>query len=102
MVTEMKNRVRTMTTTIRRRADETPTGLIFPICSCPRALFKNGFPMDLTILTHAIPLTAIICLVYSTSRFELPSRILRSAGMMFVKTIGFLGLLYGFLLYLSR
>ncbi len=58
--------------------------------------------MDLTILTHAIPLTAIICLVYSASRFELPERILRSAVVMFGKTIGFLGLLYAFLLYLSR
>jgi hypothetical protein len=58
--------------------------------------------MDFTILTHAVPLTAIICLVYSTSRFELPERIIRSAIMMFVKTISFLGLLYGFLLYVSR
>jgi hypothetical protein len=58
--------------------------------------------MDLTILTHAIPLTAIICLVYSASRFELRERILRSAAVMFGKTIGFLGLLYAFLLYLSR
>ncbi len=58
--------------------------------------------MDLSILTHAVPLTAIICLVYSTSRFELPARIIRSSIMMFVKTIGFLGLLYAFLLYLSR
>jgi hypothetical protein len=58
--------------------------------------------MDLTVLTHAIPLTAIICLVYSASRFELPERIVRSAVLMFGKTIGFLGLLYAFLLYLSR
>ena len=58
--------------------------------------------MDLTILTHAGPLTAIICLVYSNSRFELPERILRSALVMFIKTIGFLGVLYAFLLYLSR
>lgn len=58
--------------------------------------------MDLTILTHAVPLTAIICLVYSSSRFELPERILRSALVMFLKTIGFLGVLYAFLLYLSR
>ena len=58
--------------------------------------------MDLTILTHAVPLTAIICLVYSNSRFESPERILRSALVMFIKTIGFLGVLYAFLLYLSR
>ena len=58
--------------------------------------------MDLTILTHAIPLTAIICLVYTASRFELPERILRSAAVMFGKTIGFLGAMYLLLLYLSR
>lgn len=58
--------------------------------------------MDLTILTHAVPLTAMICLVYCTSRFELPERIIRSAVVMFAKTIGFLGALYGLLLYLSR
>ncbi len=58
--------------------------------------------MDLSILTHAVPLTAMICLVYSNSRFELPERIIRSAITMFIKTIGFLGVLYAFLLYLSR
>ena len=58
--------------------------------------------MDLTIFTHAIPLTAIICLVYTASRFELPERILRSAAVMFGKTIGFLGAMYLLLLYLSR
>ena len=57
--------------------------------------------MDLTIVTHAIPLTAIISLVYSSSRFELPSRILSSALVMFLKTVGFLGVMYAFLLYLS-
>lgn len=57
--------------------------------------------MDLTIVTHAIPLTAIISLVYSASRFELPSRILSSALVMFLKTVGFLGAMYAFLLYLS-
>ena len=58
--------------------------------------------MDLSILTHAIPLTAAICLVYSASRFELPDRIVRSAISMFGKTIAFLGVLYAFLLFLSR
>lgn len=58
--------------------------------------------MDLTILTHAIPLTAIICLVYSATRFELPEKIIRSSMVMFGKTIGFLGVLYAFLLYISR
>jgi hypothetical protein len=58
--------------------------------------------MDLSILTNAIPLTAAICLVYSASRFELPEKIVRSAIIMFGKTIGFLGVLYALLLFLSR
>jgi len=58
--------------------------------------------VDLTILTHAIPLTAMICLTYSATRFELPEKIVRSAVIMFGKTIGFLGVLYAVLLYLSR
>ena len=58
--------------------------------------------MDWSILIHAIPLTAVICLVYSASRFEMPEKIVRSAIVMFGKTIGFLGVLYAFLLFLSR
>lgn len=57
--------------------------------------------MDIAIVIYAIPLTAIISLVYCASRFELPSRILSSALVMFLKTTGFLGAMYAFLLYLS-
>jgi hypothetical protein len=58
--------------------------------------------MDLSLLSQAIPLTAIICLVYCGTRFELREKILRSALGMFLRTIGFLGLLYVFLLWFSR
>ena len=57
--------------------------------------------MDIAIVIYAIPLTAIISFVYCASRFELPSRILSSALVMFLKTTGFLGAMYAFLLYLS-
>ena len=57
--------------------------------------------MDIAIVIYAIPLTAIISLVYCASRFERPSRILSSALVMFLKTTGFLGAMYAFLLYLS-
>jgi hypothetical protein len=57
--------------------------------------------MDIAVVIYAIPLTAIISLVYCASRFELPSRILSSALVMFLKTTGFLGAMYAFLLYLS-
>jgi hypothetical protein len=58
--------------------------------------------MDFALLSQAVPLTAIICLVYSATRFELRERIIRSAVVMFAKTIGFLGLFYMFLLWYSR
>lgn len=57
--------------------------------------------MDLSILTHAVPLVAIICLVYTASRFEAPPKILRAAAVMFAKTIGFLAAMYLILLYAS-
>lgn len=58
--------------------------------------------MDFSLLSQAVPLTAIICLVYSATRFELRQKILRSALAMFVKTIVFLGVLYLFLAWFSR
>ncbi|MFN9718148.1 MAG: hypothetical protein ACK58L_05600 [Planctomycetota bacterium] len=58
--------------------------------------------MDSSSVFYAVPLTAIISLVYSASRFELPSRIFSSAAIMFLKTIAFLGALYVFLLYMSN
>ncbi len=51
---------------------------------------------------YAIPLTFGISLVYSASRFELPEKILRSAVLMFAKTIAALVALYLILLYLSQ
>lgn len=51
---------------------------------------------------YAIPLTVGISLVYSASRFELPEKILRSAVLMFAKTIAALVALYLILLYLSQ
>ena len=50
---------------------------------------------------YAIPLAAVVSLVYTTSRYELPSRFVPSAAVMFVKTIIGLGLLYGVLWYFS-
>ncbi len=58
--------------------------------------------MDSSAVLYAVPLTAIISLVYSASRFELQSRIISSAIVMFLKTIAFLGAMYGFLLYMSN
>ena len=57
--------------------------------------------MDLSIRPQAVPLVAIISLVYTASRFEQPARIVRSSAVMFAKTVAFLGVMYGLLLYLS-
>jgi hypothetical protein len=40
--------------------------------------------------------------VYTASRFEHPPKIVRASSVMFAKTIGFLGAMYAFLLYVSR
>ena len=52
-------------------------------------------------LLYAVPLTAVISLVYCTTRYELPSRIYQSALTMFVKTIVGLGILYAILWFFS-
>lgn len=57
--------------------------------------------MHLSAAIYAIPLTAGISLVYCASRFELPAKILRTAALMFAKTIAALVALYLILLYLS-
>lgn len=50
---------------------------------------------------HAIPLAALISLVYSASRYELPDRILHKALRTFVTIVVFLALVFGLLMVLS-
>ena len=52
-------------------------------------------------LLYAVPLTAVVSLVYCTTRYELPSRIFQTATVMFVKTILGLAGLYVVLWYFS-
>ncbi|MEQ9412151.1 MAG: hypothetical protein RIK87_30875 [Fuerstiella sp.] len=52
-------------------------------------------------LIYALPLTAAVSLVYCTTRYELPSRILQSATGMFLKTAAGLAALYAILWYWS-
>ena len=54
------------------------------------------------MLLYGIPLTACISLVYSATRYELPSRILSSALAMFIKTLAGLFVLYAILWFVSR
>ena len=52
-------------------------------------------------LFYAVPLTAVISLVYCATRYELPARIVQTATVMFVKTTVGLAVLYGVLWYWS-
>lgn len=52
-------------------------------------------------LIYALPLTAIISLVYSATRYERPEKIFHSALTMFAKTVVALAILYAILWYLS-
>ncbi|GAB5444143.1 MAG: hypothetical protein Fues2KO_44920 [Fuerstiella sp.] len=53
-------------------------------------------------LLYAVPLTAVISLVYCTTRYELPARIWTASATMFVKTTVALAVLYTILWFLSR
>lgn len=48
-----------------------------------------------------LPLAAVISLVYSASRYELPERILRRAARLFVTILLFMGAVFIVLLLLS-
>jgi hypothetical protein len=52
-------------------------------------------------LIYALPLAAIISLVYCGTRYELPARIFQSATAMFVKTVIGLSILYAVLWFFS-
>jgi hypothetical protein len=43
---------------------------------------------DLTVTFYLMPLAAIVSLVYSASRYELPEKILRRAGRLFLTIVG--------------
>lgn len=50
---------------------------------------------------YAIPLSLSISLVYCATRYELPEKIFRSAGTMFVKIVVGMALIYGALTFFS-
>lgn len=43
---------------------------------------------DLTVTYYLMPLAAVVSLVYSASRYELPEKILWRAGRLFVTIVG--------------
>lgn len=55
----------------------------------------------MNITWQLIPLSAVISLVYSASRYELPERILRRAARLFLTILGFMAAVFVLLLFLS-
>jgi len=57
--------------------------------------------MNVPSLVYAIPLAAVISVVYTSTRFELTSRIIERSAIMFAKTVVGLVALYALLAWLS-
>lgn len=56
---------------------------------------------DLTVTWYLLPLAAVISLVYSASRFELPERILKRAAKLFAQIVGTMAAVFAVLWYFS-
>jgi uncharacterized membrane protein YccC len=54
-------------------------------------------PLDLNVSWYLLPLAAVISLVYSASRYELPDRIVRRAGRLFLTIVGCMAALFAVL-----
>ena len=50
---------------------------------------------------YLLPLAMVVSLVYSASRFELPDRILQRAIWLFLQIVGFMGMVFAVLWFLS-
>lgn len=53
------------------------------------------------VVVYLLPLAAVVSLVYSASRFEMPARIIKRAIWLFIQIIGFMALVFGILWVLS-
>jgi len=51
---------------------------------------------------YLLPLAAVISLVYSASRYELPERILRRAVRLFLTIVIFMTIVFALMLWLSH
>lgn len=56
---------------------------------------------DTNVTWYLFPLAAVVSLVYSATRYELPERILQRAGRLFLTIIIFMAMVLGLLLILS-
>lgn len=57
---------------------------------------------DLQVSLYLIPLAAVISLVYSASRYEIPTKILTRAAKLFGQIVGFMAVVFVVLWYFSR
>lgn len=57
---------------------------------------------QINVLWYLFPLAAVISLVYSASRYELPERILQRSARLFITIIVFMAIVLAILFLLSR
>jgi hypothetical protein len=57
---------------------------------------------QINVTWYLLPLAAVISLVYSASRYELPERILRRAVRLFLTIVIFMTIAFALLLWLSH
>lgn len=56
---------------------------------------------EINVTWYLLPLAAVVSLVYSASRYELPERILQRATRLFFTILLFMGIVFAVLLALS-
>lgn len=56
---------------------------------------------DMTVTWYLLPLSAVISLVYSASRYELPEKILARAARLFFTIVGAMAAVFALLWFLS-
>ncbi len=56
---------------------------------------------DLQVSLYLVPLSAVISLVYSASRYELPGKILSRAAKLFGQIVGFMAVVFAVLWFFS-
>ena len=57
---------------------------------------------QISVTWYLFPLALVISLVYSASRYELPERILRRAGRLYITIMVFMIVVFAVLFVLSR
>jgi hypothetical protein len=62
------------------------------------AVLANG----MNVTWYLLPLAVVISFVYSASRYELPEAILKRSGRLFLTILGFMAVVLGALILLSR